>query len=171
MRSFTDQQRNELRLLKDASIEILAFLSKHHPESRQAPGLVEKSVTEKIEYIESAHLGVDKQLEKAAPSDILRGWHEALSDILEMVRDLSKQDRAVLDKLLWSKFGFNTQSESRKQQKAVMAILKRGKVRHSHEYRLLERRIEELIAESCTSREIEQINEVLATVSEPFPDD
>jgi hypothetical protein len=141
----------ELTSLRDWSLEIIRFMLASDPT---APVL-----TQAQDAISGAFDRGD-----------LRGLRIVTRDVSEWARGLALSDRSRLDELLRSRFGKPLSSSSRRDLRKVNAILARGRIRDSDEYRLMEARADEIHTDVSQVKKLARINRLLAAFKGPQDD-
>ncbi|WP_162914492.1 hypothetical protein [Taklimakanibacter lacteus] len=109
-------------------------------------------------------------LRKARERGDLRGLRMVHRDYVEEISGLAPQHLARMDRLLREKFGRGLDAAKGKIEKKVHSILKRGNIKKADEYRILEAWIGMILDDPAKASDIERINALLATVTQPLPE-
>lgn len=109
-------------------------------------------------------------IQRARQRGDLRGLRMVYRDVNEWLGGLDPQMRDELDSLLRAQFGHGLEKGEKALERQARLILKIGRIRRAEEYRVLETRLHMILADPSKVAEVDQINELLATVKAPLPD-
>lgn len=110
-------------------------------------------------------------LRKARERDRKRDWKYIYNDSVDSITNLGPGLQETLDSLLLKEFGFGVKDALGKRQNEIDRILKRDKILHADEYRILEERLNLIQSDPEHETETEAISKLLAKTSGPLPDE
>lgn len=109
-------------------------------------------------------------IQRARERGDLRGLRMVYRDLNEKFGGLDPQMRDELDRLLRAQFGHGLEKGERALERQARRILKLGRIRRAEDYRVLETRLHVILDDASKLEEVDQINELLATVKAPLPE-
>lgn len=113
--------------------------------------------------------GLHEVLAEAIRRGDLRGIRSLASDLFEMVRGLPENEQYQINDELVKKSGSGLPELTRKRERRISKIRKRGKIVGEEECRLVLERVDEMYSDSQQRDEIMKLNEMLAAYK-PFRD-
>lgn len=142
------QQFDDPGFISKWTIEILRFFGMNSP---RGSSLYDDS----IEAIKQAYERNNK-----------RGLKMCFRDVNEMAFDLDPVNYAELNGILNAKFGIDLEYFNKKTKAKVKAIIKRGFIKNSDEYRLMLERTERIYDDPEKHEELDAINKLLIDYSD-----